>query len=145
MIATVIIFSGLQVFAQDDNNVPPPMNKYQNAEGHTLVLRNNTGKQVTASFAYFDRGDNCWVSKGWWNIEPYGSKTLNLNESNIGSNTIYVHAHSIFKSWGTEFTFCADEHKAFRILYADQANCYTKKQYFQIQFENGEKTVIFNP
>ena len=115
------------------------------AQQNTLVLKNNTGKKLIASFVYYDSGENCWVSRGWRTIQPYASNTIYLDELSMGSNVMYVHGETLFKTWDGDFSFCADMGKPFRILFADQVNCNTKKRYTQVTIGDGQNSYVFNP
>ncbi len=116
-----------------------------NGQQNTLVMRNNTGAEIKASFAYFDNTENCYISRGWRTIKPYGSNTINLDELNIGGSAIYIHASSLFKKWVGGFSFCANEGEKFSILYADQVKCLVHLNYNQVNLSNGQNEYIFNP
>ena len=112
---------------------------------NVLLLQNNTGKEINAAYAYYDNVQNCYVSVGWFRISGYNNATISLDDLNLGNNVVYVHAHNFFKTWGSVSAFCVNEFKAFNILYADQINCSTRKNFNQIKVGAGRNTYTFNP
>jgi len=143
MIATVIILSGLKVFAQD--YVPPPANQQQDYGSRTLLLINNSGHKISVAIAYYDIVNRCWASKGWYVLEREENKILNLSSMNIGGRTMYVHAQSVFKNWGAEISLCVNAVSAFTILQADIMSCNTRKQFDQVTIGQGQNSFTFNP
>jgi len=114
---------------------------------NTLLLQNNTPKEIHASFVYYDNVEQCWVSRGWRNIAAYGSNSINLDELNMGSNIMYIHAESVFgfKTWGSANSFCSNNGGVMRILYADVSNCKIRKNYDPVSTGTGQTLYTFNP
>jgi|GEM_PF-3572172 len=111
---------------------------------NTLKLINNTSKVIIVSFAYFDKGDNCWVSRGWRRLDANGgTNVINLDELNMGNNTIYLHAHGKGVYWGNDVTLCAEQGK-FRRTFADKGSCDWKLKYNKINVRAGDNTYNFN-
>ena len=115
------------------------------AQQNSLVLQNNTTKQIRVSFVYYDSGESCWVSRGWRTIAPYSNNTINLDQLNMGSSTMYLHAENFFKNWGSTNVFCASETAPFQILFADQIKCAVRKNYDPVHIGSGQNLYTFNP
>src|ERR1035437_811798 len=76
----------------------------------TLQLYNNTDKEIYAAYVAYDYDAQCWVSNGWYKIEAYGSKDINLGKY---AGSVYIHGmqHTYMgfgsdNIWGKDYSFC---------------------------------------
>ena len=109
----------------------------------SIKFTNNSKSKIYTCIAYFDKNENSWVSRGWWNMEANTSYNLNLDNFNISNNTIYIHAYNLTSNWGNDFVFCVDT-KAFALKNANNSSCKEKKKFNKFQITAGENTYNFN-
>lgn len=97
---------------------------------------NNTGKDMYASYAYFDQADQCWTSKGWYKIPPYDYATIDIGNY---FGTIYLRGRQgLLNEWGNgDAHFCVDPENAFQIKFADKKDCWSKKPFSKFKVRPG--------
>lgn len=113
---------------------------------------NNTDKQITFCYAYWDKENNCWSTQGWFIVEKYSTETLDFGNY---FNNIYIHGYSIIPgsfwtsdskvTWGKDNIFCVNTKIAFDIRFADKINCDEKRQFLKFFVKHGKNTFTFNP
>ena len=111
---------------------------------NSIEFYNNTDKSIYASIAFYDGSNKCWSSKGWYLVEPYSTKIVDL-----GSYTgdIYYHGFSInpatfwvsetHNNWGSGYSFCIDPDDQFLIRYADKTDCDNRKSFSKSTISRG--------
>lgn len=111
-----------------------------------LEMYNNTDKEVFASYAYYDFENKCWSSKGWYKIEAYSTKTIELGNY---LNDLYIHGETstfwVERSWGNDVQFCIDPTNSFEIRFADKINCDKRKSFSKKKIVAGINKWTFNP
>ncbi len=108
-----------------------------------FILKNGIRSAISIAIVYFDEIENCWVSMGWYNLEPNEETSVNMTQLHCGKKTVYVHAHSRLKNWGSDFEFCTNMNDSFKLLFADNSNCISKAGYYQHVLEHGVNRVTF--
>jgi uncharacterized membrane protein len=117
-----------------------------------LEMYNNTDKVIYASYAFYDFQNKCWSSKGWYKIEAYSAKTLDLGNY---LNDLYIHGETTIPetfwvaektiNWGNEVQFCIDPTNSFEIRFADKINCEKRKSFSKKKIITGLNKWTFNP
>lgn len=116
----------------------------QSFSQNSLEMYNNTDKTIYVCYAYYDAANSSWSTKGWYSIEKYSTKSLNLGSY---TNDLYIHGYSIKKgdfwtsdselSWGNYISLCVDPKNAFEIRNADKVNCETSKKFSKTKIDRG--------
>lgn len=70
----------------------------QQAQAYTLEVYNPNAEQL--SFALVDYNDeySSWKVKGWYNVSPNSTRTLEFSSSTRG-NSVYIYAYTSKYSW----------------------------------------------
>lgn len=123
------------------------MHSVKSYSQNQLELYNNTDKDIYACYAFYDYRNQSWSSVGWYKINPYDTKTIDLGSYR---NDVYIHGESESfwegeKNWGNGIRFCVDPDDSFEIRYADKINCDHKKSFSKTRIYNGTTTWTFNP
>lgn len=140
--------SELVLLSQNSSGFQQPIAtpNYNSNQNSYLLLENNTKNIVYASYVIFDKNENCFVSRGWYEVNPYGNLKIDFGDY---QGIAYVHGTHrgllTNLSWGDGFKFCTDPINKYRILYADQNNCINKASYSQLKIVPGANKFIFNP
>lgn len=71
----------------------------QTAEAITVKLQNPYGEKLSVALVYYDDSARNWFVRGWYLVDPYTTRTVNLNNS-TRSEKIWIHAHNQEASWG---------------------------------------------
>lgn len=119
---------------------------------NSIAMYNNTDKKIYCCYAFFDNTNKCWTSRGWYAIDSYTEKTLNLGNY-VGD--IYIHGYSTnpatfwtsetYNKWGKGYSFCINHGNTFEIRFADKINCDTRETFSQQKIKYGKNTWTFNP
>ena len=144
LIATVLLLCALTTFAQQSITIEDGYGGNPYNGQSVLTLRNNTDKIMFASFVYFDPIDQCWVSRGWRTIQPYGTNQINFG---VYSGSVFIHGYqpSTNLQWGHGYYFCCENKAPFRVLRANGSNCEMKREYSQVNLSSGSNEHVFNP
>lgn len=103
-------------------------NNYSNKNSTQIEFYNNTGSDISACYAYYNNEDRCWTSVGWYTVQPYRNKTIDIGNY---TGSIYIRGiYGILKEWGSgDGQFCVDATQAFNIKFADTKDCWSKKKF----------------
>ena len=108
----------------------------------TLVLSNNTSRDIYVAYSYHDEDDG-WVTRGWIHVDAYDEEDLDLDDY---SGAVYIHGHASNGEWGNDIYLCTGGSGAFYIKNADKIRCeYTRKFTKTMVSKGKEKTFTFNP
>lgn len=119
----------------------PKANTIQNS---TLIeFYNNTGSEISACYAYYDNDDKCWTSVGWYTIQPYKNRTIDIGNY---TGNIYIRGRQgLATEWGSgDGQFCVDATQAFKIKFADTKECWSKKKFTKRYVNPGVNKWTFN-
>lgn len=91
-----------------------------------IQFYNNTDSEISACYAYYNNSDQCWTSVGWYNIDGYSYKTIDIGNY---TGNIYIRGRQgLLTEWGSgDAYFCVDPDDAFTIKFADTKDCWSKK------------------
>jgi len=108
-----------------------------------IEFYNNTGSEISACYAYYDNTDKCWTSVGWYTIDAYSYKTIDIGNYR---GTIYLRGRQgLLAEWGSgDANFCVDATSAFTIKFADTKDCWSKKAFSQFKVTPGVNKWTFN-
>ena len=125
---------------------------YTSFAQNSLEMYNNTDKTVNVCYAYYDGANSSWSTKGWYSIEKYSTKSINLGGY---TNALYIHGYSTIPgdfwtadsqvSWGKDVSLCIDPKNAFEIRNADKVSCETNKKFSKTTINRGVNKWTFNP
>lgn len=62
------------------------------AEAVRVTLDNRRNQKVSAAFIYYDVNEGAWCCHGWWNVNPYARRSINLPH-HTGSRIYYQVQH----------------------------------------------------
>lgn len=110
----------------------------------TLIeFYNNTGSEISACYAYYDNNDKCWTSVGWYTIQPYSNRTIDIG--NYTGNVYIRGRQGLVTEWGSgDGQFCVDATQAFKIKFADTKDCWSKKKFSKYYVTSGVNKWTFN-
>jgi uncharacterized membrane protein len=114
----------------------------------TLRLINNTDKAIYMAYAYFDYEGKYWICEGWYTIESYGQKDIDMADYRgsvyiHGEQPTYLGLSSI--GWGSGYKFCINPKDRFTIRDALHVNCETQKEFSEKKLLDGINKWEFNP
>lgn len=122
---------------------------FVNGHSQTIIkFRNNTDKVISVAYAYWEVLENCWTSTGWFNVDPYQYKELDLGDY-VGN--VYIHGRQTAlwglsaTTWGSDASFCIDLENAFNIKFADVSKCNKKANFSKLKVFRGTNKWLFNP
>lgn len=108
----------------------------------TLRLINNTSKSIVAAYAIHE-GDDGWTTRGWYLIEPYKDRDLNLGNY---EGKVYIHGHNSGGFWGNDIYLCTGGKNAFAVRNADEIRCEYTQRFSESRITKGAtKRWTFNP
>ncbi len=108
-----------------------------------LQFYNNSDTEIYACYAYYDNYDECWISVGWYEIEGYSYKTIDIG--NYSGNVYIRGRQGLLNEWGSgEAYFCVDPDDAFMIKFADTKDCWSKKAFSKRKVSPGINKWTFN-
>lgn len=70
----------------------------QQAEAFTLDVYNPYSETLTCALVYYNDEYETWKVKGWYNVSPNSTRTLEFSSSTRGS-FIYIYAYTANASW----------------------------------------------
>jgi hypothetical protein len=123
-------------------SIPTP--KANTIQNSTLIeFYNNTGSEISACYAYYDNDDKCWTSLGWYTIQPYKNRTIDIGNY---TGNIYIRGRQgLATEWGSgDGQFCVDATQAFKIKFADTKDCWSKKKFTKKYVNPGVNKWTFN-
>ena len=108
-----------------------------------IQFYNNNGNTVNACYAYYDKDDECWTSKGWYQIPAYDYITIDIGKY---SGSVYIRGRQgLLYEWGSgDGYFCVDANNAFTIKYANTKDCWSKKAFTKLTVQPGINKWTFN-
>jgi hypothetical protein len=121
-----------------------PINNTNLIPKSTLIeFYNNTGYEISACYAYYNNQDRCWTSVGWYTIQPYNNKTIDVG--NYTGNLYVRGRQGLATEWGSgDGQFCVDATQAFNIKFADTKDCWSKKKFSKYYVSPGVNKWTFN-
>lgn len=123
-------------------SIPTP--KSNSIQNSTLIeFYNNTGYEISACYAYYNNKDRCWTSVGWYTVQPYSNRTIDIG---IYSGNVYIRGRQgLVNEWGSgDGQFCVDATQAFNIKFADTKDCWSKKKFSKYYVSPGVNKWTFN-
>lgn len=123
-------------------SIPTP--KSNSIQNSTLIeFYNNTGYEISACYAYYNNQDRCWTSVGWYTVQPYSNRTIDIG---IYSGNVYIRGRQgLVTEWGSgDGQFCVDATQAFNIKFADTKDCWSKKKFSKYYVSPGVNKWTFN-
>lgn len=102
-----------------------------------FIIKNESGRKMSVSIVYFDAKEQCWISRGWYNLDKGDSMGFRSSYFNLGNRILYAHAQNRNRNWGNDVEFCIRQNDSFVIYYADKGNCSTSAGYAQFQLTEG--------
>ena len=66
-------------------------------------FKNETSSKVYLAFGYLNRKEQCWISEGWFHIEPY--KTGIVYDKKLDNKWYYYYAHNSTSKWSGDTPF----------------------------------------
>jgi uncharacterized membrane protein len=115
---------------------------------NSLQIKNNTEETVSIAYAWYNKQEQCWKTKGWISIKPYGDFVIDFGWKGIdlGNHTWHVCAKSKNKQWLGNTEFRIDSTQDFEISFA---NNFTPKmqtaKFNSIETRNGNTIYTINP
>lgn len=107
-----------------------------------IQFYNNTDKEIFVCYAYYNNTDQCWTSVGWWIVEGYGYKTIDVGNYR---GSIYIRGRQgLLTEWGSGAgKFCVDADENFTIKFADTKDCWSKKSFSELKVATGVNKYTF--
>ncbi len=129
--------NAVQIAPQTTYNTPT-------SQASTFIeFYNNTGSEISACYAYYDNNDKCWTSVGWYTIQPYSNRTIDIG--NYKGNVYIRGRQGLVTEWGSgDGQFCVDATQAFKIKFADTKDCWSKKKFSKYYVTPGVNKWTFN-
>jgi hypothetical protein len=129
--------NAVQIAPQSTYNTPT-------SQASTFIeFYNNTGYEISACYAYYDNNDKCWTSVGWYTIQPYSNRTIDIG--NYKGNVYIRGRQGLVTEWGSgDGQFCVDATQAFKIKFADTKDCWSKKKFTKRSVVPGLNKWTFN-
>ena len=73
----------------------------QQAEAVNIELENPYSQTMWTAIVYFEDSSGKWLTRGWYKVEPYSTRSLNFSSS-TKREFVYIHAHNSEATWGGE-------------------------------------------
>lgn len=71
----------------------------KSSEAVSVKLHNPYSQKLTVAIVYFDDQAQQWIVRGWYNVAPQDSRTLNFPNA-VSKDSVWIHAHTSEASWG---------------------------------------------
>ena len=130
--------------AENQNNYSNNKSNTTSTQKSTLIeFYNNTGSDISACYAYYNKEDKCWTSVGWYTVLPYSYKTIDIGNY---TGNIYIRGRQgLTTEWGSgDGQFCVDAMQNFNIKFADTKDCWSKKKFTKRSVVPGVNKWTFN-
>jgi uncharacterized membrane protein len=113
---------------------------------NSLEIKNNTEKTVLIAYGWYNKVEQCWKSRGWFEIKPYKSFVRDLNGLDLGNHNMYISVKADHIEWSGNTELRVDHNNVFEISFADKLTPKLETAKFKsVLVDKGNRIFVINP